>query len=210
MSNRTLALRTLVAVFLMSSIARAMEEGYRSPQEVYHAAQQKYQQRDFAGVSSCFTCDSMRTWSAVALINAFVFVEKLEKRGEETLADRQAIESILSAHGTSMTRFGKVAWKSYFAFTKKQTSKFIDEVVRDIKDHPRFFHDMMTELAKHDQNQDKFEPMIYEFLAFEFSELELKQDRAVAKVQVLHGDKSTKKHVAFHKTEKGWLISCSE
>ena len=201
--------RSLSVAFIALSLTpnANAEQTFKSPAEVYAAAQASVRKGDYVGLSNCLTGDSLEMWSWITVIMSQSARQQLEKDADESIdVTPESIDTVLAAHGLSKEKINRAVLLS-LAKPKAERGKVFSTALKDVKHKPRFIVDAFLELQKMKVDSRKFDPIrMFEWIMPDFVDLLVDGKSAKAQVPQPESAKKRVRTVQFRKDGGGWLI----
>ncbi|MCE9546435.1 MAG: hypothetical protein K8T25_13090 [Planctomycetia bacterium] len=180
---------------------------YKSPQEVFDAANSSVEKKDYQGFCQCLTADTQDQMAGFLVLGPL----SLEKMMMALPPQPSAIEAIsridkvFQQHGVDT---GKIDLEALGKFPQKTPAEKSEEVKRlaaGIKDKPAFISDMILAMESNAKSQGNFIQSRLPFGNSRLEDLKIEGDSATGTaVDKTNGQKTP---VTFSKVNEGWLIS---
>ena len=182
-------------------------QSFKSPADVYAAAQSAVRKKDYGTLCNCLTGDSLEMWAWMTAIFSQSARQQLEEDGDKSIGvTPTSIDRILSAHSLSTQKIKRAVFLS-LAKPENERGKVFSDALKGVKHKPRFVVDVYLEIRKMKTDLSRADPMlIFGFIRPDFYDLVVNGDQATAQVNQLIGDKKKVRTIQFRREGNGWLI----
>ncbi len=175
---------------------------YKTPNEVFAAAQEAQKKEDFKAFYECLTPDSQKLMTGQvvltgAMLKGLAALDKTGKAGEAV----KALEVVFKKHGVTEESLKNIPP----AKDAKDAAKTLRSLAALVKDPPTFFGDFITTMNK--VNGQKGKPP---FTDATLAEVKVTGDKAAAMIVHKADGKEHKEPAEFQKVGMSWKIVMPE